>query len=567
VTSANAVPPTASDGISAGHDHENGTSSDRRETSDTTEGPDTPLAFGVPPHQAAETDYDLLPYLSMPVAYTQPAHLAALAALFGIASPAADRARVLELGCASGGNLIPLAARFPEARFLGVDLSARQIADGRTRVAALDLANIELQRADLVDLALPADSFDYIICHGVFSWVPPRVQDGILRIVNTCLVADGIAAISYNVTPGWHLRSPVREILLHYAGSQGTPHERVARARDLLRQIETAANGRHAYGYVLRDEARRMSRMPASYILGEFLAEHNAPSTFTDFVGGAESHGLRFLCEADLNADANELITADARLELERTGEADRYGAEQRLDFFSGRPFRRSLLVKAEAVRSPGALRPECLKGLHITSRLLADAARTRDRTHAFTDGRGRPLATRNPRIGRALAQLAEAYPSTTAIADLVGDGPEGIRVARVLLRLLTEGRATISTLPLVAGRATDAQPQAWAFARAEAALGQPFVTGLRHVAVEFPRDAGALMARLDGTHHRDALTQWVARAMAAGDVHLRDRPQWSDDESLIAAARRHVDETLQHLAMGAVLLSPSISKAGDQAI
>ena len=529
--------------------------------------PDTPLLSDTPAGQAVGTDYDLLPYLSMPVAYTQPANLAGLAALFGMASPATDQARILELGCASGGNLIPLAARFPEARFLGVDLSARQIADGRKRIDALGLANIELRRADLADLALPANSFDYVICHGVFSWVPPRVQDAILRITSDCLAANGIAAISYNVMPGWHLRSPVRDILLYFAGSHGTPHERVARARDMLRQIETAANVRHAYGYILRDEARRMSRMPASYILGEFLAEHNAPVTFADFVGLAEGHGLRFLCEADLNADANNLITLEARRELDRIADTDRYGAEQRLDFFSGRPFRRSLLVKAGAARSLGVSRPEHLKGLYITSRLVADAARTKDRTTAFTDGRGRPVATRNPRIGRALTQLAEAYPATTPVAALVDDGPDGMRIAKVLLRLVSEGRARVSTLPLAVGRATDARPRAWAFARAEAASGQPFVTGLCHVAVELPRVAAALMARLDGTHDRDALTQWMAHAIAAGVVNLSDQAQRSGDEALIAAAHVQVEETLQHLAIGAVLLPPSMSKGENSAI
>jgi SAM-dependent methyltransferase len=319
------------------------------------------------------SDYDLLPYLSMPVAYTQPAHLAGLAALFGAASPAADRARVLELGCASGGNLIPLAARFPRAHFLGIDLSARQIADGRDRLTAFGLTNIELRQGDVADLALPPNSFDYVICHGVFSWVPPPAQDAIFRISSTCLVDNGIAAISYNVLPGWHLRSPVRDILLQDAGTEGTPQERVARARDMLQQIEKATSGRHAYGSVLRDEAKRMSRMPASYILGEFLAEDNAPATFRDFIGKAERHGLCFLGEADLNAEANQLITPDARRDLERIAGSDRNGAEQRLDLFSGRPFRRSLLVKAETARSLGAPKPERLKGLYVTSRLIPD--------------------------------------------------------------------------------------------------------------------------------------------------------------------------------------------------
>ena len=102
----------------------------------------TARGIGLSRHIAAHsvpTDYDLLPYPSMPIAYTQPAHLAALGTLFGLAPPAAEHARVLELGCAAGGNIIPLAARFPEASFLGIDLSQRHIADGQDRIAALGL--------------------------------------------------------------------------------------------------------------------------------------------------------------------------------------------------------------------------------------------------------------------------------------------------------------------------------------------------------------------------------------------------------------------------------------------
>jgi methyltransferase-like protein len=311
---------------------------------------------------------------------------------------------------------------------------------------------------------------------------------------------------------------------------------------------------------VLREEAKRMSRMPASYILGEFLAECNAPATFSDFTGLAEGHGLRFLCEADLNADANELITPEARRDLDQIGDTDRNEAEQRLDLFSGRPFRRSLLVKAATARSHNTSRSESLKGLHITSRLTPDLERTKDRTVAFTDGRGRPVATQTPLIGRALTRLADACPATTPVDTLVDDGPEGARVAKVLLRLLNEGRAKVSTLPLAVGRATDVRPVAWAIARAEAASGQPFVTGLSHVAVELPRGMAALLAQLDGTHDREDLIQWTAQAIPAGVISLSGRDPCSNDTAPLAVARAHVEETLRHLAMGAVLLPASTS-------
>src|SRR5262245_57173699 len=152
---------------------------------------------GDPAHLAARTggDFDQLPYPSMPFAYTQPAQLAALATLYGLQPPQADSARVLELGCASGGNIIPLAARFPKAHFVGLDLSALHIREGSRRIGALGLKNIDLRQADLAETQFAPDSFDYVICHGVFSWVPEAVQESILAICRTALTNDGLAVI------------------------------------------------------------------------------------------------------------------------------------------------------------------------------------------------------------------------------------------------------------------------------------------------------------------------------------------------------------------------------------
>lgn len=61
----------------------------------------------------AASDYDVLPYPSMPITHTQPAHLAALAALFGAAAPAVERARVLELGCAAAATSFHSLRGFP----------------------------------------------------------------------------------------------------------------------------------------------------------------------------------------------------------------------------------------------------------------------------------------------------------------------------------------------------------------------------------------------------------------------------------------------------------------------
>ena len=90
-------------------------------------------------HSTQRTSYDEVPYESFPFPQTHPDHLATLGRLFAIQPPPLERCRVLELGCASGGNLIPMAVAMPQAEFFGVDLSAI----GRPRSSHHRCARIE----------------------------------------------------------------------------------------------------------------------------------------------------------------------------------------------------------------------------------------------------------------------------------------------------------------------------------------------------------------------------------------------------------------------------------------
>ena len=128
----------------------------------------------------SHTDYDSVPYASFAYAQTHITHLFTLGRLFGLQPADFKRARVLELGCASGGNLIPVAAEFPEASFLGIDLSSKQIADGQKIIAEAGLTNIQLKTQSISDFDGADGPFDYIICHGVYSWVPADVPKVVL---------------------------------------------------------------------------------------------------------------------------------------------------------------------------------------------------------------------------------------------------------------------------------------------------------------------------------------------------------------------------------------------------
>lgn len=519
-----------------------------------------PIAQG--PQADAGGDYDRLPYPSMPFTDTQPAHLAALAALFGIAAPDVGRARVLELGCAAGGNIIPLAVRFPQASFAGIDLSRRHIDDGGKRIAALALANIRLQQADLTTLDLAGQQFDYVICHGVFSWVPKPTQEAIIRLCRRVLAPNGVVTISYNVLPGWHLRMVIRDLCLYYAGAETTPQRRVARARAALEQIAENSDAAEPYGLLLRNEARRLKHVPASYILGEFLAPDNTPCTVRDFIDRVAGHGLDYLCEVDLCAAVPNSLDPSIRSRITSLAGASRSAAEQHIDFLTGRLFRRSVLVRRQpAADAQRVLSPDALNVLHISSPVRLDAAQSNDQVSVFTDDRARPITVKDPAIGQAIARLEAAFPATLSLDQLVvaSAARAGIetRIRQAVFAMVLADRASVSVLPLRVGRATDERPRVWSVARTEAASGQPWITSLRHVGVPTHPVLTALMPHLDGSHDRAALRARLAAALQGGTVQVPELPADQpppSQERLHAVADQYVDWALSHLAHHAFL-------------
>ncbi|MBV9290101.1 MAG: methyltransferase domain-containing protein, partial [Hyphomicrobiales bacterium] len=239
--------------------------------------------------------YDATPYESFPLIRQQPARMAAAALWFGLEAPHAGTARVLEIGCASGGHIIPLAAQWPEARFLGVDLSPAQIAAGEGRIARLGLGNIALRAGPFSDVSAADGEFDFIVCHGVYSWIPEVLRADLLRLVRERLKPEGVAAISFNVLPGWRLFQIARDSLFLHASLQNDPSGRDAQACELLDALAGESNDQYTYGRFWREEARRLSAGGEAYIAHEIFEDDNAPLTFVDFCAALKAHGLAYL--------------------------------------------------------------------------------------------------------------------------------------------------------------------------------------------------------------------------------------------------------------------------------
>jgi len=244
-------------------------------------------------------DYDTTPYTSNSFPQSAPGLLAAIAYLFGLETADVATARVLEIGCAGGGNLIPFAAAHPQAHVVGIDLSQVQIDQGRMRARALGLQNLELLAGDIAKMDLEAfGQFDFVIAHGLYSWVPPEVQEALLAAFRRVLAPQGVAYVSYNVYPGWKSKEILRDAMLLASGDSTTPDEKVRDARRMVDFLEEVSSADSALARIIADSKAHALGFADSYLLHDELETFNSPCYFYEMLGRASAHGLAFLAEA-----------------------------------------------------------------------------------------------------------------------------------------------------------------------------------------------------------------------------------------------------------------------------
>ncbi len=225
--------------------------------------------------------YDMTPYTSNSFPQSAPGQLAAIAYLFGLEPPEVPSARVIEIGCAAGGNLIPYAAAHPQARVVGIDLSQVQIDQGRARTRALGLDNVDLIAGDIARMDLAGlGQFDFVIAHGVYSWVPAEVQKALLSAFRRLLAPEGVAYMSYNVYPGWKSKEIIRDAMLLASGASATPDEKVREARRMADFLEEVVPADSVLGQALAVSRSHALGFGDSYLLHDELETFNTPCYF-----------------------------------------------------------------------------------------------------------------------------------------------------------------------------------------------------------------------------------------------------------------------------------------------
>ena len=298
-----------------------------------------------------KNSYDSFLYVSKPFSSTNINNLQAKAKMYGLNPVPLKGARVLELGASCGGNIVPQALYYPETTFTGIDLSGVQVKHGNDIINSIGLKNVTLLEKDILDIDESFGTFDYIIVHGIWSWVPDVVKDKILSICNVNLSDNGIAYVSYNTYPGWKRLEQLRDIML-YSEKRAKDQdllERTLYTKSVLKMVADTMN--------IDDRSRAQSAYKINnihnvlnsndyYVAHEYLEAFNDPVYVSDFIERARKQGCAYIGDEVLQRSFITWLADDVTNNI-RTLSHDNYvDKEQFYDYVYDTQFRMSLLTK-----------------------------------------------------------------------------------------------------------------------------------------------------------------------------------------------------------------------------
>lgn len=445
-----------------------------------------------------QSDYDTLPYPASPVPQSHPDHLATLAHLFGLKPPPPHTARILELGCATGQNLHSLALLLPNAHLHGVDLSPVQIESARHPLDPLQLHNLTFEARNLLELELEPASFDYILVHGVYSWVPLPVRERILALIQHALTPNGIALVTFNSFPGWHIAGLLRDIVLDLIDTTAAPARQIARTREVLAWIIASEHlDDNICGPSLARLARELSHTDDGYLFHEILTPINQPFYLKDFLHDASRHHLRYLT----NAIPVSVFPGNFPHEIlsEASRARDPIALQHILDLAQGRRFQNCCLIHDHLTPDLN-IPPSRLHALRVYADLTSDPALDPSDPFTLQTTDGVLAALSGEHLRAAFSQLTRATPHAIPFLELTRDLDPETRddLAIHLIRLHFSLAVSFSFTEPPITRHVTPHPRASPLARFQAP-SQPWVSTLFHRKLFLNEPERDLLQRLDG--------------------------------------------------------------------
>ena len=519
--------------------------------------------------------YDELPYPSKPFSQTHPRTLATVATLFGMQPADIHKCRVLEIGYASGNNIIPMAASLPDSEFVGVELSTVQAERARALASDLQLKNLDLRQANILDVDDSYGEFDYIIAHGIFSWVPQEVQNHILKLSRQRLKKQGVAYISYNTNPGWRMRGMLRDIMLYHADNFQNIQTKITQSRALIGFLaETLDKENSAYATLLKNEVELMKNWEDAYFRHDSLEEVNDPVYFHEFMKRADKEGLQYLGEVSVSSMAANNFSDKVKQTLDQIGN-DIVQREQYMDFIRNRMFRQTLLCHKDV-----SLTREINTGL-IRKLSFSSNCRPEDPNAVIhTDGNvpfkiGKLGFSTSCRFSKSIVTtLGEHWPEympfdelltlvrkrvfsdSLLITDPQQLAQHGEIVATRIFELFMHDIMDVTLYPPTVKKDVSDTPAVASITRAQATK-QPWVTNCLHQPVGIDIVNRHLLPLLDGKHDQDMIKAELLKLIQNKTLIMQqDGTDLEDEQTINTHLEQQLDLYMKHLASQGMLMS-----------
>lgn len=478
----------------------------------------------------SEPSYEEMPYEGHAIPASAPAVLALTARAHGGPCPPLERARVLELGCGDGANLLPLAFHHPDWTLVGVDASARAIAVAEEGARVLRLANVRFVHADVASFT-PDGEHDYVIAHGLYSWIDADRRAAVRRIMRTTLAAHGLAYVSFNALPAWGVRGRVRDAL-----ARTTSDIESARARTSA-LLAVLGEPSYEWAALLRRELERAAVATDGYLAHEYLAAHNEAFWLGDVARDFAREGMRYVGDATFDRPEG-FVHPELRARV-RAMVSDPVAEEELIDLIAYRQLRAAVFARDDAPFAPAA-GPELLDEARIASVVRAtsdpfDPSPGIEET--FVGPRGTEVRISSSLAKIAMLVFARDYPRAYRLSEVcaiaarllaeqrIAPEPDAKAKLRAGLfdlwrHLEVEVRLDAPELCTQPG----VRPVASELARYEAAC-RPALTTPLHTALPIESIDRAIIRRLDGTRDRGELARALLAAIESGELELEGAP------------------------------------------
>ena len=240
-----------------------------------------------------------------------PAWLDHVALVAGIEPPPRQNGLAwCDLGCGQGVTAAILAATHPSGVFHGIDAMPVHIDHGRRLAAAAAIPNLQLHAVDFgaaIGLELP--QFDYIVAHGVYTWIGPEAQCAVRQFIDRQLKPGGLVYLSYNAMPGWARDLPFQGLLREFGRkSRGDNFGRLAAAAELARTLAGAGVASLAASFIVKELQERPEDYSPAYLVHEFMPAAWRPLYVTEVRRDMATIGLEPVGSATLSENFDWMV-------------------------------------------------------------------------------------------------------------------------------------------------------------------------------------------------------------------------------------------------------------------